>query len=209
MKPIVLILAALCLPLQPAAAQDPAAILNRAATLCREDGITASFTLQTRSAQLSESFEGVIHIKGDKFTLLTPDMKTWYDGLTQWTYIEHTGEVNLTQPEGDDLQFTNPAILLASWQKDFTAAAKGEVATARGKTAYNIELTPRKRSDIVKVELQIEKTSGLPLRLAVQLKNKASHIIQISDIKTRVTLPDTLFTFPQADYPQAEIIDLR
>jgi outer membrane lipoprotein-sorting protein len=165
--------------------------------------------IHTRSEHLSESFRGTIHIKGDKFALITPDIKTWYDGATQWTYMEHTEEVNITTPEGDELRFTNPAILLGSYQKDFTAAYKGESTAGNGKPAYNIELTPKKKTDIVKVELQIEKFSGLPSRITVQSKNKTSNTIQISDVKTNINHPDDSFSFPKAEYPNAEIIDLR
>jgi outer membrane lipoprotein-sorting protein len=196
--------------MQPAGAQHAADILSRAASLCRQSGgITALFTLRTHSGQLSESFEGVIHMKGDKFALVTPDMKTWYDGLTQWTYMERIDEVNITTPEGDDLQLTNPAILLASYQNNFAAVYQGEATSTHGKTAYRIELTPTKKTDVSNVEIQIDKSSGLPVRFAIQLRNKARYILQISDIKTHVTLPDSFFTFPHADYPHAEIIDLR
>ncbi|MDR1644530.1 MAG: hypothetical protein LBS05_01705 [Tannerellaceae bacterium] len=210
MKLTTCILTVLWLAVQPAVSQDAAGILSKAADLCRQSsGITASFTLRTLTEHHSESIQGVIHIKGDKFALLTPEMKTWYDGKTQWTYLEQTGEVNVSAPEGDELQFTNPAILLESYEKDFMAVYTGEVAAPNGRTACGVELKPRKRTDIVRVDLQIEKASGLPVRLAVQMKNNASHIVQISEIKTRAGLQDAFFTFPQKDYPQAEIIDLR
>jgi outer membrane lipoprotein-sorting protein len=210
MKPVLFFITALCLWMQPASAQNAADILAGAASVCKQPGgISASFAIHTRSPQQSESFKGTIHIKGDRFALITPGMKTWYDGTTQWTYMEHTGEVNITEPEGDELRFTNPAILLDSYQKDFTAAGKGESTAGNGKAAFNIELAPRKKTDVVKVELQIEKQSGLPARITVQSKNNTSLTIQISDVKTNANHPDSFFTFPKAEYPHAEIIDLR
>ncbi|MDR2811347.1 MAG: outer-membrane lipoprotein carrier protein LolA [Tannerellaceae bacterium] len=198
--------------LPPTAAQNATEILAKATAVYNQsNGMTASFTLHTRSEvqQVSESFEGIIQMKADKFTLSTPDVKTWYDGTTQWTYVEHTEEVNVSTPEGDELQFTNPAILLGSYQKDFTAALKGETTAANGKAAYIIELTPKKKTNIVRVELQIEKYAHLPVRIYVESKNKLSNTIQISRIKTNAHLPDQLFAFPKADYPHAEIVDLR
>ena len=52
----------------------------------------------TRSAgqNAGESFEGTIQMKGDKFTLVTPDALTWFNGTTQWTYVERNDEVNVT-----------------------------------------------------------------------------------------------------------------
>jgi outer membrane lipoprotein-sorting protein len=201
----VLLLSATILP----AAQNVAEILAKAATACNSPGgLTASFTLHTKTPQASESFEGLIYIKGNRFMLSTPDVKTWYDGATQWAYVEHTEEVNLSTPEGDELQFTNPAILLASYQKNFTATYKGE-ATGAGKNLYVVGLAPKKQSHIAGVELRIEKSTNLPVYLLVEWKNKTTNTIRISQLKTDANLSDSFFTFPQAQYPQAEIIDLR
>jgi outer membrane lipoprotein-sorting protein len=197
---------------RPAAAQDAAELLSKAAAIYNNsNGITASFVLRTFSEvqHTSESFEGVIQLKGDKFTLVTPGAKTWYDGTTQWTYMEQTEEVNISAPEGDELQFVNPAILLNSYQKGFTALYKGESAAAGGKTAHTIVLTPKKKSDITSVELQLEKFSGMPVRISVQMKNKTGNTIQISNIQTGINQPDSFFSFKKADYPHAEMIDLR
>jgi outer membrane lipoprotein-sorting protein len=207
---IVYTVLALLLLIAPAMAQDAADIVNKAASVYNNsNGVSASFSLRTASEVQSESFEGIINMKGEKFTLRTPDVLTWYDGTTQWTYMEQTEEVNISTPEGDELQFTNPSILLNSYRKGFTAAYKGEATATNGKAAYVVELTPKKKSDIVKVELQIEKFSSLPVRINVLMKNGISNTIQISNIKTGVNQPDSYFSFRKADYPQAEIIDLR
>jgi outer membrane lipoprotein-sorting protein len=200
--------------MMPATAQNADQILSKAASVyTNSNGVTASFVLRTNSEvqQTAESFEGVIQMKGDKFTLATPGIKTWYDGTTQWTYMEQSEEVNVTTPESDELQlqFINPALLLRSYQKGFTAAYKGESTATNGKAAYQIELTPKKKADIVKVELQVEKFSSLPVSINVQMKNGIRSTIQISNIKTGINQPDSFFTFPKADYPHAEIIDLR
>ena len=78
-----------------------------------------------------------------------------------------------------------------------------------GKAAYDIELVPKKKSDIVRVELQIEKFSALPVSIAVFSKNGINSTIRISKIKTGVNQPDGFFVFFEKDYPDAEIIDLR
>lgn len=165
----------------------------------------------TRSAgqNAGESFEGTIQMKGDKFTLVTPDALTWFNGTTQWTYVERNEEVNVTNPTGEELQFTNPALLLNSYKKGFTAAYKGESTAPNGKAAYDVELTPKKKGDIVKVELQIEKYSNFPARITVTSKNGVSSTIQISQLKTGINQPDRFFVFNEEDYPDVEVIDLR
>lgn len=193
-------------------AQNPVSILDKAATAYENaNGISASFTLNTRSEaqKMSESFEGTIQMKGDKFKLITPDMITWFDGKTQWTYVERNDEVNVSTPSGDELQFTNPAMLLRVYKKGFTPKYIGESTAANGKAAYDIQLTPKKKGDIIFVELQIEKFSGYPVKIRIEAKNGISNTIHISDLKTGVNQSDDFFVFKESEYPDAEVIDLR
>lgn len=65
-------------------------ILDKAASAYEDsNGLTAYFTMQTRSdvQKVSESFDGTVDIKGDKFVLKTPDMITWFGGTTQWSFV--------------------------------------------------------------------------------------------------------------------------
>ena len=176
-------------------AQNPVSILDKAASAYENsNGISASFALNTRSdvQKVSESFEGTIHMKGDKFTLVT-----------------RNDEVNVSTPTGEELQLTNPAILLRMYKKGFTAKYIGESTAANGKSAYDIELTPKKKGDIIRVELQIEKFSNFPATIKVEAKNGISNTVHISKLKTGVNQPDDFFVFKESDYPDAEIIDLR
>ena len=187
-------------------AQNANDILGKAAAAYENsNGISASFTMFTRSAgqNAGESFEGTIQMKGDKFTLVTPEALTWFNGTTQWTYVERNDEVNVTNPTGEELQFTNPALLLNSYKKGFTAAYKGESTAPNGKAAYDVELTPKKKGDIVKVELQIEKYSNFPARITVTSKNGVSSTIQISQLKTGINQPDRFFVFNEGGYTAA------
>lgn len=193
-------------------AQDAVAILDKAAGIYEQsNGMEAVFAMHNRSdvQQVSESFEGTIAMKGDKFVLKTPDMTTWFDGKTQWVYMERNEEVNVSTPTGDELQLTNPALLLRLYKKGFTPSFKGESTTTTGKAAYEIELLPKKKGDIVKVDLQIEKLSGLPASIRIESKNGMTSTIRISRMKTGINQPDHFFVFKEADYPDAEVIDLR
>ena len=72
-------------------AQNANDILGKAAAAYENsNGISASFTMFTRSAgqNAGESFEGTIQMKGDKFTLVTPDALTWFNGTTQSRNIQ-------------------------------------------------------------------------------------------------------------------------
>ena len=213
-KYIVVLLSCLCWihSVSSLEAQNVAEIMDKAVKAYEQSkGLTATFTMNARSVAQgnSESFEGTIDIKGEKFVLKTPDMITWYDGEKQWVYLEQTEEVNLTVPEGEDLQMTNPSYLLKSYKKGFKASFKGESTAPNGKAAYDIELIPKIKKDVKLVTLQVEKYSGLPVSIRFDMKNDMSSSIKITRIVTGVDQPDDFFIFNENDYPEAEVIDLR
>ncbi len=192
-------------------AQDATTLLDKAAAAYQQSsGVSSSFEMETKDKKTGylEKFQGIIRMKGDKFVLETPDLKTWYNGKTLWTYMDRTEEVNVTTPTGDDLHFTNPAILLSEYKTDFTASLSGEV-TQNNKSYYKVELTPRGRNEITDATLWLDKTSALPYRITLMTRSGMKSTILISKVNTGVTLPDKLFEFDPADYPDAEVIDLR
>lgn len=192
-------------------AQNASTLLSKAAqTYEQSNGISATFTFHTRMDGMgAESFEGVIEMKGDRFTLKTPDMQIWYDGTTQWVYVERNDEVNITNPTGEDLESTNPMILLRTYDKDYNAKLKGESTAANGKIAYDIELTPKRKKDVEKIELQLEKNAQLPFRIAVYTRNGMYTMIQVVKMETGKNQTDSFFVFNEKDYPDVEVIDLR
>ena len=195
-----------------ASAQNASEILDKAAQVYEQSqGIKANFSLHTSIPQqgVSESFEGTIQMRGDKFKLETPDMITWYDGSTQWAYVLRTEEVNVSTPGGDELQVTNPAVLLRSYKKGFKVAYRGTSTTRQAKSAYDIVLTPKGKSDIRSVEMQVEKATGFPASFTITDKNDATYSVHISAWQTNANQPDSFFTFNEADYPDAEVVDLR
>ncbi|MDR1223846.1 MAG: hypothetical protein LBL07_13365 [Tannerella sp.] len=190
---------------------DARSILEKTSQLYKQwSGMEIQFTANIRSEKngVSESFEGAMSMKADKFRLTTPEMMTWFDGTTQWTYILRTGEVNISTPTGSDLQFLNPMILLQGYRKDFNVSYIGESTSSNAKTAYDIALVPKKKEDIEKIEIQIEKNTSLPAKLVVTMRNNMRNTIHIKEIKDSGH-PDQSFTFPENEYPDVEIIDLR
>jgi outer membrane lipoprotein-sorting protein len=190
---------------------DAKAIIEKTSQIYKQwDGMEIKFSTHIRSDKngVSESFEGTIVMKDDKFVLTTPDMITWFNGATQWTYMLRTEEVNVSTPSGSDLQLLNPMVLLQACQKDFNVSYIGESTSANAKTAYDLALIPRKKDDVEKIEIQIEKSTSLPAKLVVTMRNDMRSVIHVKELK-EVSPPDNMFTFPENEYPDVEVIDLR
>lgn len=193
----------------PLSAQNGEDILDKASEAYeKSNGISASFALHVINEirQVSESYEGTFQMQGDKFTLITPDMQVWYDGKTQWVYRERYGEVYVSEPDGEELQQTNPAVLLRTYKKDYTAKYTGESTSASGRTAYDVELSPKRKGDIVRISMQIEKSSSFPSRIVIEDKNSMRTTIRIDKPASNINRPDSFFVFDPEKYPDAEVI---
>ena len=190
-----MLLATLCVA-GSLSAQKAEALLDKAAAAYeKSNGIQATFAANVRHEKtgVAESFEGTIRMKGNKFALVTPDIRTWYNGSTQWTYMVRSKEVNLSR----------------TYKKKFAASYIGASTAGNGRMADDVALTPRGRSDIARVEVQLERSTSLPARLTVTMKNGMRSVIRISRMQTGVNPPDKTFTFNRADYPGVTEIDLR
>jgi outer membrane lipoprotein-sorting protein len=195
-----------------ASAQQAETILEKAAAAYEQaNGISVQFSVNIRgeSQNINENFEGTIRMKGDKFVLFTPDTRTWYDGVTQWTLVVRTGEVNVTRPSGEELQFTNPLLLLRTFRKGFKLSYIGESTASNGKPADDVMLTAKGVQDVETVELQLDRSTALPVRITVTMRNKFRSVIRISRLELQCNQTDDTFVFPETEYPDAEIIDLR
>jgi outer membrane lipoprotein-sorting protein len=194
-------------------AQNAETVLNEASGAYeKSNGISAQFTINIQSDKqgLSESFEGTIQMKGNKFVLITPDTRTWYNGTTQWTYMLSTDEVYVTEPSDDELQLINPIMLLRTYNNDFNLSYINENTSDNGKPAHNVLLASKaSQSDIEKIEIQIEKATSLPVKMNVYMKNNIRNLIRIGKMQIGINQADSFFMFNPKDYPGAIEIDLR
>ena len=139
--------------------------------------------------------------------LLLKGIKTWFDGKTQWSYVEQNEEVNVSSPTPEEIQSVNPYALLTAYKKGFNYRYVGE-KTRQGKRGHEIILTPKTSQDIKSITLNVKENSS-PVYIAIQLQNGEKQEFQISSYRTGVNLPDAVFRFDKSKYPGAEIIDLR
>ena len=190
---------------------DASAIIEKTSRIYKDwGGMDVKFTSHSRDEKnsTSESFEGAMRMKNEKFVLTTPDMIIWFDGTTQWTYLPYNKEVNINTPSADELHLINPMMLLQDYKKNYNLTLTGESTSANAKSAFDITLTPKKREQLEKVDIQIEKNTSLPVKLVITMRNKIFITVMLNEMKAD-NPSDELFTFPKPSYPDVEIIDLR
>ncbi len=192
-------------------AQNPNDILNKVSKTYSEGAYTLTLTLNSEdvSAKTTYSYDGKAYLKGNKFKLDVPDGITWFDGKTQWIYMDGSDEVNVTSPTGEELMAISPVALLNMYKSGFKLSYKGE-AKDKGKSVYLIDMIPQKKgSDITKFSLKIDKVTNLFTEIFIKDKNGMNNTVVIRKSEKSTNLPDSFFIFNKKDYPNVEVIDLR
>ena len=89
-------------------------------------GIRVDFTIvATKDQRLVDKSDGRLFLQEECFKLETPELKNWFDGKTQWSYLLVNEEVNVINPTEEELESINPYRLLLSYKKGYTYAIGG------------------------------------------------------------------------------------
>ncbi len=182
-------------------------VLDRAAETYRSNsgGVQIGFTVSTADGASA----GSIRLKGNKFVLNAGGLRTWYDGRTQWTYLEQTNEVNISEPTEAELQMLNPYAWLDLYKQGYSLALDAATAV---QGVYKVVMTTSdtQRRDLQSIVVMIDRTSFQPKVISI-----AGHggrdvtVISIDTFVARQDFPDSLFAFDRSSYPDAEVVDLR
>lgn len=212
-KVIFILLGFLCFTIGLSAKNNGKAesILNKAAANLRNaGGLKVSFQSKsyTKNRLVGET-KGTIQMKSTKFLLKIPEAVTWFDGITQWSYLSGSEEVNVSTPTEAELNNTNPYLLLYMYKKGYSYRM-GNKTSFQGKAIYEVMLTAKgKKQNIAAVTLYIAKKTYQPLYIIAEQQDKSRVEITVTGYQAKQKYADSLFAFNKKLYPNSEIIDLR
>lgn len=202
-KTLLTLILALC-TLYMSGAPTASSILERTSDkITKARSITAEYTISSANAK----DKGRIVLASGKFTLTSSTLRTWYDGLTLWTYSPELGEVNITHPTSEELMEINPFAIISTYKSVYDASLKGE--TPKG--YYIVELTPKKKSQstFAKATIEIDGVTYYPKNIILTLPDSSTIDIEVNSVVTGNMISQKTFVFDQSELPDAEIIDLR
>lgn len=165
-----------------------------------------SQTLENKMEDISDSFDGSIVVKDEKFYLDLGDQVIINDGKTVWTYLAEANEVTIDHyyPESGDM---NPTKIYTSYKEGY----KYRYLAGEGAAKYHIvELEPEdKDSPFFKVRMRIKKTDNL--LESWEVYDRAGNIFsyEIKNFKERKDINDSYFKFDKSRYPGVEVLDFR
>lgn len=154
-----------------------------------------------------QTTEGTFTLKGNKFFLEMDAMKVWFNGKTQWSYVNQNNEVSITEPSEKELTETNPMAILMNFKSKcfirFSTKNKSD-------KNYSIEMIPKaNNSEFSKIEIQMNKSTGNLFSIRIESKNGNNSILILSNFQKDIVVTENLFTFNQSKYKNVSINDLR
>lgn len=150
---------------------------------------------------------GTLLLKGNQFYLDSGGVQSWFDGKTQWSYLESSEEVNVSNPTPEELQTINPYALLSIYKNGYNYKYAGS-KSRNGKQGFEVILTPEKKQDIASITLFVSQTYQ-PIYIKVEQSNQTVNEIIVTSYQTHQPLDNATFKFDKKKYPDAEVIDLR
>ncbi|MHB9055822.1 MAG: LolA family protein [Paludibacteraceae bacterium] len=188
--------------------QNAVKVLNNVVTLIQKNAIQTNFGLTVKEAKSSkvQEMNGTFLMQGNKFVLNTNDMKVYFDGKTQWSYVPDVNEVSISNPTEKELAETNPLALLQAYKNKATI----RFAKTTSKTTQTLELFPKSNvTDFKKIVVVVNKSNNYPYSLQLTDKKGMVSTLVLNQFKTGIKTNNNTFVFITKNYKDIEINDLR
>ena len=189
-------------PAELNAAMTPEQVVQKAAAaITTPKGLTASFTITANG----HSSKGTIKSSGSKFSVLLPEVGSWYNGKDLYVYNQRTKETTVTTPTAQELLETNPLLYVKGGAGGYSYS----FSPVRRNGKYVVDLVPRsKKSGISKLTFTINAANFQTERIVVSMGSGVT-TIDVTSFNSGATLPNSDFEYPKAKYPKVEVVDLR
>lgn len=170
------------------------------ATITSSPAIEAVFTINGGDGPV----QGSIEMSGARFALTTPQLRVWYDGKTQWSMLNSSKELNISEPTVDELTASNPFSILSNYADTYNIKLLPDHKNMR-----RVELTPRiKGNGIGRIIICADK-SNRPTAFTISFDDGQQIAVSIDNFRSRKALPDKTFSYDAKLFPASETIDLR
>lgn len=172
------------------------------------------YTLTSNTNKKTDTFEGVITVKKNKYRIKIGHQEIFNNNKTVWTYLEDAKEVSITnfEPDPND-PLQTPTQIFEMYQKGFKYLYLGERVIDG--VAYDVvDLAPEnpKQSKVkfFKIQLLIDKRdNSLKSWEMFENQNINRYSFSVKKLVPNVNVDDNYFVFDTKAYPAVEVVDLR
>lgn len=169
-------------------------------------GASFKYTLKS-TAGVTDDFWGSITVAKKMFRMKAGGQEVMTDGVTQWTYMKETNEVNVTEYEPDE--GLTPNKIYSIYEQGF----KYRMLPAESKGIYHtIEMVPQDRNkfQLTKLKIKVKKANNTIMGWETYEKSGNRYVYTVLKfIEHKNGLSKKFFQFNKSKYPGVEYNDLR
>ena len=168
-----------------------------------------SFTLEDKAADVKQTQEGTLKMKGKKYYIKLGDNEIYSDGETRWTYNTDMNEVYIDFAESGEGAL-NPAEIYTVWETGFKQYYEKEM-TEGGRTLDVIKLVPSDARDKTfhTVKVYIDRLKEEVAKIEILGKQGDNYTYKVKTFKTDAAYANDAFVFNKSAHPGVEEIDNR
>lgn len=171
------------------------------------------YSLENNSDGMTDSQDGMIITKGEKYFLSLGGQEVMSDGKSMWTHLTDVQEVQVNSvPEDseENSDYINPNNIFTLYEKGFKYKYGGK-ETVNGESTDLIKLFPKKPGEksYHSVHLFIDKDRKQIRKITIMGKEETDFTYTITSFTPNYEVSDSKFEFDKSKHPDVEIIDMR
>lgn len=176
-------------------------VTKASAVITGAKSLTVGFSVSTGG----QTIKGTIKTCGNKFSVITPKVSSWYNGRDLYTYNSGSKETTVVTPTAHELVESNPLLYVRTGATNF----KCSYATKQVAGKYVIELVPKTpRTGINKLTFTINQKTFWIEKIQMNATSSSS-TVDVTSFVVGSSLPASQFEYPKSKFPNVEIVDLR
>lgn len=188
-------------------AQDAVAFLDKAVAVLKKDAavhMDYAYSVYDADGVLLHKDSGIMRIDGNRYSLLMDDMKVWCDGRTQWSYMKEVDEIYVTDAMSDEAQSLSPLSILERYSELFSPVIK------RSGDRVEVVLTSSDSSSAISgVVLVFDEASCRIESMTMLMTNGGRIDVGMTNYAAGCSFAESSYVCPVADFPTAEVVDMR
>lgn len=168
------------------------------------------FTLENKDKKVTETQNGVILLKGNKYKLEIKGQEVISNNKTVWTYLKDANEVQVNNVDTLSTDVLNPSTIFTLYEKGYKFKFDREEVKGTS-TLQTINLYPvnpdKKKFHTIK--LTVDKAKKQIVMVKMLMKDGSAVNYTIKTFTINIDIKDASFTFDAKAHPGVEIVDLR
>lgn len=162
-----------------------------------------TITLTNKQGKVTETQNGTVHLKGEKYKLLLPGQDVLSDGKYTWTYVKEAKETQKNYADKNSEGMT-PTNIFTMYEKGFKCNFEKE---EKGIQIINLHPLKPDGKKYHTIKLMIDKAKKQISSVKVLNKDGTTQTITIKNFTPNSEMKDTMFQWNNKDYP-GELIEL-